>query len=163
MTFEDVKRITLKVHTYHFFSNVFFFVILFCFFQHVDMKIKYWSTKYITVRYQVLLYKRKTILLLKYSFNGFYLIHKYMFKEHRRNPLFVRYIWMTWTTGYLHRRGSFGGAALTSLQIRESTSFVPHPLSVPSPQDCCEVFLHSHLFSMAAVAVGEYPVRMPFR
>lgn len=54
MTFKDFKRITLKVHNYLLFfliyssSSSFFFFKSFCFrfSQHLNMKIKYWSTKY---------------------------------------------------------------------------------------------------------------------
>lgn len=89
-----------------------------------------------------------------------------MLKEHRRNPL-VGQIYLNdfdLTTGcYIHREvgwGWGGGSlgALTALQIGKTASFVPNSLSVPSSQNRCQVFLHGHLLSIAAVAVGEDPV-----
>lgn len=86
-----------------------------------------------------------------------------MLKEHRRNPL-VGQIYLNdfdLTTGcYIHRGVGWGGSlgALTALQIGKTASFVPNSLSVPSSQNGCQVFLHGHLLSIAAVAVGEDPV-----
>lgn len=50
--------------------------------------------------------------------------------------------------------------ASRALQIGMSSSFVPNSLSVPSSQNGCQVFLHGHLLSIAAVAVGEDAIRM---
>lgn len=73
MTFKDFKRIMLKVHNYLFFFTgffFFFFFLSFCFvFNIVNMKIKYWSTKYNCAVSSAFVQKeKKTILLLKYSF-----------------------------------------------------------------------------------------------
>lgn len=51
--------------------------------------------------------------------------------------------------------------ASEALQIGKATSFIPNSLSVPSSQNGCQVFLHGHLLSIAAVAVGEDAIRMP--
>lgn len=73
MTFKDFKRIMLKVHNYLFFllvSSSSSFFLSFCFvFNIVNMKIKYWSTKYNCAVSSAFVQKeKKTILLLKYSF-----------------------------------------------------------------------------------------------
>lgn len=46
------------------------------------------------------------------------------------------------------------------LQISEPPSFVSNSLSVPFPQDRRQVLLDGHLLPVAAVAVGEDPVRV---
>lgn len=48
------------------------------------------------------------------------------------------------------------------LQISYSPSFVFNSLFIPFTQDCCQVFLDSHLFSVAAVTVCEYAIWVPF-
>lgn len=73
MTFKDFKRIMLKVHNYLFFYWFLLLLLLFlsfCFvFNIVNMKIKYWSTKYNCAVSSAFVQKeKKTILLLKYSF-----------------------------------------------------------------------------------------------
>lgn len=89
-----------------------------------------------------------------------------MLKEHRRNPL-VGQIYLNdfeLTTGCIYTGGQFWALflsfffLLTELQIGEPASFVPNSLSVPSTQNRCQVFLHGHLLSIAAVAVGEDPI-----
>lgn len=78
-----------------------------------------------------------------------------MLKEHRRNPL-VGQIYLNdfdLTTECIYTEGQFGSG--TRLQIGKPASFVPYSLSVPSSQNRSQVFLHGHLLSVAAVAVGE--------
>lgn len=49
---------------------------------------------------------------------------------------------------------------LWTLQISKPASFVSKSLSVPSAQNCGQIFLDGHLLSIAAVAVREDPVRV---
>lgn len=57
--------------------------------------------------------------------------------------------------GCIHRE-----AGNSLLQKSYSASFVFNPLFIPFPQDCRQVFLDSHLFPVAAVAVREDSVRV---
>lgn len=62
---------------------------------------------------------------------------------------------------YVQQEGAVRPLA-TTLQIGESTSFVPNSLSVPASQHRRQVLLHGHLLPVATVAVGEDPVRVSF-
>lgn len=85
-----------------------------------------------------------------------------MLKEHRRNPLvgqiYLNDFELTTQDGSFGRLFFLSFFLLTELQIGNPASFVPNSLSVPSTENRCQVFLHGHLLSIAAVAVGEDPI-----
>lgn len=102
-------------------------------------------------------YKIKNNIIIKIFILMAYFIHKYMFKNTKAIHWLFRsqndFIWGC-THFFCISEGEGGGM----LQICQSASFVSNSLSIPFPQDCCQVFLDCHLLSVAAVAVCEDPV-----